>query len=41
MEKLLNIEFFSIENLFKSKPKNIREFGCVLGNVRKLSMSKI
>jgi hypothetical protein len=37
MEKLLDIEKKFIENLFKPKQEIIREFGCILGIIGKLS----
>jgi hypothetical protein len=41
VEKTFNIEYFYIENVFKLKVKVMEEFGHVLHNVRKPSMSKI
>jgi len=41
VEKLLNIEQIFTKNPFKSKLKIIREFGCHLGSVGKLLVSRI
>jgi hypothetical protein len=41
MEKLLNIEYFSIENSFKLKLKTIGEFGLAFGIIGKPLVSKI